>query len=260
MRGGIGMKIHVSAVVLAKNEEPNIRKCLESVNWCDEIIIIDDYSSDKTVEIAQKYKARVYLRSLDHDFSAQRNFGLSKAKNEWVLSLDADEIVSDALAYEIMNAIRLKGQNLEEFKGFYIKRMYFMWGKKLRFGETGCEQRLRLARKTAGQWEGKVHERWKIKGLVGELANPILHFPHQTMEEFIRKINFYTDLRSQELKFKKKKVYFWFIFLYPAGKFAVNYILRKGFMDGIPGLIFALSMSFHSFLVRGKLWLMLNKK
>lgn len=245
----------ISVIILTKNEEQNIGKCIESVKWCTEIILIDDNSSDKTAEIAKKYKTTIYSHALNNDFSAQRNFGISKATYEWILFVDADEIVSDALAYEVSNAIQLKDQNLKDFNGFYIKRVYFMWGKKLKYGETGGECRLRLGKKTAGQWIGKVHERWKMKGLVGKLVNPILHFPHQTLEEFLGEVNFYTNIRAEELKFKKVRVFFWSILLYPLGKFLVNYFIKRGFMDGVHGLVFAIVMSFHSFLVRGKLWL-----
>ena len=245
----------ISAVILTKNEEQNIEKCIKSVRWCDEIIIVDDNSSDQTVEIAKKHETTIYKRSLNNNFSAQRNFGLSKAKNEWVLFVDSDEVVSDALAYEISSAIGLKDQNLRNFNGFYIKRVDFIWGKELKHGETGNIKLLRLARKGKGQWEGMVNERCKIKGIIGNLTNPLQHFPHENLTEFLKEVNFYTDIRSKELASKNNRVNFSDIILYPLGKFALNYFVKKGFMDGIPGLIFAITMSFHSLLVRGKLWL-----
>ena len=245
----------ITSVILTKNEDKNIKKCIESVKWCDEIIIIDDNSTDKTLEIAKKYNVKIFFHSLDNDFSAQRNFGISKAKNEWVLFVDSDEIISDALAFEISNAITLKDQSLRSFNGFYIKRSDFMWGKRLMHGETGNISLLRLARKNKGLWKGMTHEKWEITRPVGRLVNPLLHFPHTTLEEFLREVNFYTDIRAQELKTKKTKVFFWSIVFYPVGKFLINFIFKKGFMDGMQGLIFAIVMSFHSFLVRSKLWL-----
>lgn len=249
----------ISAIILTKNEEQNIKRCLESVKWCDEIIIVDDKSSDKTLEIAKKYKTTIYTNSLNNDFSAQRNFGLSKVKNEWVLFVDADEVISDALAYEISNAIVLKDQNLRNFNGFYIKRSDFIWGRILKYGEAGNIKLLRLGEKGSGIWVGKTHEKWEVEGLIGKLINPILHLPHQTLDEFLKEVNFYTDIRAEELKDKNAKVFFWSILLYPLGKFIVNYIFKRGFMDGIQGLVFAIIMSGHSFLVRGKLWLKKNQ-
>lgn len=244
----------ISAIILTKNEEQNIEKCIKSVRWCDEIIIVDDNSTDETIEISKKYKTTIYQRSLNNNFSAQRNFGQSRARQEWILFVDSDELVSDALAYEISNAIGLKDQSLRKFNGFYIKRSDFMWEKQLRYGETGNMKLLRLGRKGFGEWKGMTHERWQIDGPLGKLVNPLLHFPHKTLEKFLKEINFYTDIRADELKSKNTKVYFWSILLYPLGKFVLNYFLKIGFMDGTHGLVFAIIMSFHSFLVRGKLW------
>ena len=244
----------ISAVILTKDEERNIKRCLDSVIWCDEVIIVDDRSSDKTLEIAKKYKALIYTNPLNNNFSASRNFGLSKVKNEWALFVDADEVISDALAYEISSAVGVNDQSLRNFNGFYLRRSDFIWGKRLKFGETGDIKLLRLGRKGAGVWKGMAHERWKIDGLVGKLINPILHFPHKTLEEFLAEVNFYTDIRAIELKQKNTKVYAWSIIAYPFCKFVINYFFKRGFMDGMQGLIFAIVMSFHSFLVRGKLW------
>jgi glycosyltransferase involved in cell wall biosynthesis len=249
----------ISVIILAKNEEKNIEKCIRSVKWCSEIILIDDNSTDKTVEIARKYKAKIYTRPLSGDFSAQRNFGMSKSTHDWVLFVDADEVVSDALAYEISNAVEFKGQSLKYFNGFYIRRSDFIWGKQLKYGEAGSIRLLRLGRKGFGKWKGMAHEKWEIDGSVGTLINPVLHFPHQNLEEFIKKVNFYTDIRVKELKDKNIKVFFWSILLYPLGKFLINFLIKRGFMDGVRGLMVAIIMSFHSFLVRGKLWLKNNE-
>lgn len=249
----------ISVVIIAKNEEQNIEKCLKSVKWCDEIIVVDDKSSDKTLEIAKRYNAITYSNHLNEDFSLQRNLGLSKAKNDWVLFLDADEIISDSLAYEISNSIQLKDQNLRVFNGFYIRRIDFMWGEKLEHGETGNVWCLRLARKASGKWMGKVHERWIVGGLVGKLLNPIHHFPHNgEFENFLSEVNYYTDIRLRELSSKAVNISFWSIFLFPIAKFLMNYFIKRGFVDGMPGLIIAIMMSLHSFLVRGKLWLLNN--
>ena len=245
----------ISAIILTKNEEQNIEKCIQSVRWCDEIIVIDDNSTDKTIENAKKYNTTIYQRSLNNNFASTRNFGISKAKNEWILFVDSDEIVTDALAFEMSNAIGLKDQNLKNFNGFYIKRSDFMWGKQLKYGETGNIKSLRLGKKGFGIWEGMVHEKWQIEGNVGKLINPLLHFPHKNISEFLKEVNFYTDIRARELKSKNTKVYFWSILLYPLGKFVLNYFIKRGFMDRTRGLVFAIIMSFHSFLVRGKLWL-----
>lgn len=243
----------ISAVILAKNEEKNIKECIESLKWTNEIILIDDNSNDQTADLAEKAGILVYRRSLNSDFSSQRNFGLQKASSDWVLFLDADERISPSLQFEIENLIS-QGEMAEKFDGYFVKRSDFIFGKKLKYGETGNIKLLRLARKASGKWEGKVHERWKIKGKIGYLKNSIIHYPHQSIEEFLKEINFYTDLRAKTLFESGKKANFLSVILYPKTKFFQNFILKRGFLDGIPGLIHALLMSFHSFLVRSKLW------
>ncbi|SRR5260221_290630 len=247
----------ISAVILTKNEEKNIEACLKTLLWCDEIILIDDNSSDTTVAIAQKLGAKVYVRALSNDFASQRNFGLEKARGDWIFFTDADERVSESLAFEIQTKLTMQ---LNHALGYFVKRMDTMWGHQLRFGETGNTRLLRLGRKNAGMWQGEVHERWSMQGNVADLQNPLLHFPHQTLTEFLQEINFYTDIRAKELFVQKITVDWWEIILYPKVKFIVNYFIKLGLLDGIPGLLVALLMSFHSFLVRGKLWILWHKK
>src|SRR3989338_11443344 len=165
----------ISAVVLTKNEESNIDRCIRSLSWCDEIIVVDDYSKDRTIEKLQTaaQKVTVYKRHLEGDFSKQRNFGLSKTSGDWVLFVDTDEIVSHGLKLEIKEKIR-KGN----FLAFKIKRSDYFLGKWLKYGETGSAVFIRLAKKDTGVWRGRVHEVWQVNTAVAELSNPLLHFPH----------------------------------------------------------------------------------
>ncbi len=252
-------KLGISAIILTKNEEKNIVDCLESLSFVDEIIVIDDYSKDRTTEVAENFNPRIkiFQRALGGNFSEQRNFGLSKAKKEWVLFIDADERISSGLKEEITNFIKSDDQT---FQGFELERRDILWGKQLKHGETGNIKIIRFAKKNAGKWTGKVHEIWNIKEQIGTLKMPLYHYPHQSIEEFLREINFYTDLRAKELYEKNVRVNFLKIIFYPKAKFLLNYFLKLGFWDGVEGLIFAIMMSFHSFLVRGKLWMLWQKK
>jgi glycosyltransferase involved in cell wall biosynthesis len=270
------MRTSISAIVLTKNEEKNIEQCLASISWCDEIIVVDDYSKDKTMERVQssefrvqcgKEKIKIYQKQLNNDFAAQRNFGLEKASGDWVLFIDADEIISEALASEIKFKVQ-SGRPSGKFKvsGYYIKRRDYFLGRWLKYGETGNIRLLRLAKKNAGKWQGRVHEAWEVKGKTEELDNPILHYPHPTIASFLADINWYTDLVAQYWQEQAmpagrqgRKIATWEIICYPCGKFVQNYILRFGIFDGIQGLIMAFMMSFHSFLVRSKLWLSQHK-
>lgn len=250
----------ISVIVLTKNEERNIVDCLESVKFCDEIIVVNDNSTDRTLELVELFskqhsKVKVFKRELNGDFSKQRQFGVEKTINDWVLFIDADERVTSDLATEIKENL-----SLPDFGGFLIPRVDFMWGKQLKHGETGNIKLLRLFDKRKGKLKGRVHEVWETKSKIGSLTSPILHYPHPTISEFLEKINFYTTLRAEELFEKRVKVNFFSIVFYTKGKFLLNYFFKLGFLDGASGFIHAVLMSFHSFLVRGKLWLLWQKK
>ncbi len=248
----------ISVVILTTNEEKNIKNCLSCLSWSDEIIVVGTLSNDKTIQVTKTIGVGVFIHPINNDFSAQRNFGLEKTKGEWVLFIDADEIVTNELKNEILQVVSQE-TSFHQVDGYYLRRKDILWGRELKYGEAGTMKLIRLGRKNSGQWVGKVHERWDIKGNIGILKNPLYHYPHKSLEEFLRKIDFYTDIRAQELYENNAKVYWWSIMAYPLGKFFVNYVLKKGFLDRIPGLIHAIVMSFHSFLVRGKLWLIWHR-
>ncbi len=243
----------VSAIILSHDNQNSIARTLASVSWCDEVIVIDDYSADNTIEIAKKYKAKVHQRHLNDDFAAQRNFGLEKAAGEWVLFVDSDEVVSAGLAKEIQEAEEI------DCAGFYIKRRDWLFGKQLRHGETQRVRLMRLAKRNAGKWERTVHEVWNVSGTTGELSNPLDHFPHPDVAQFINEINHYSTLNAAYLFSKHIRVSWWHIILYPKAKFFMDYIWYLGFLDGTAGAVVALMMSFHSFLTRAKLWLLWHK-
>ncbi len=250
-----------SVVLLTKNEEVNILDCLSTLEGVDDVIIIDDYSQDRTAELVQSLndkRIRFFKNSLNSNFSAQRNFGLSKAKNEWVLFIDADERASRELINEVTRVIN--NENLSFMSGYQIKRIDRMWGHVLKHGETGNIYLLRLAKKSEGEWVGKVHERWEIKGRVGKLKNSLAHYPHPTIKEFLKEIDYYSTIRAEELHKRGTRSNALLVIAYPKAKFIYNYFIKLGFLDGIPGLVFAFIMSLHSFFVRGKLYLLNNKK
>lgn len=248
----------ISAVILTKNEEKNIKRCVNSLLWVDELIVIDDYSGDTTLDIVRKLGQKVTSLTLKLyqnkliDFSTQRNFALTKAQNDWVLFIDADEEVSDSLKKEIEVATKTNQGN----DGFNIRRNDFFLNSWLKYGETANVRLLRLGKKDNGRWQGKVHEIWEFKGKTVNLNNAINHYPHQTLSEFLLKINDYSSIRATELHQKGIKTNWVEMLFYPTGKFLYNYIFRFGFLDKMPGLIMAITMSFHSFLVRSKLYLL----
>lgn len=240
-----------SAIILTKNSAQTLLKTLESLDWCNEVLVIDDQSFDDTVTIAKKAGAAVFVHKNNDDFAAQRNFGLEKAKGEWILFVDSDEVVTPELAAEIQRA--------RSRDGYYIKRKDFLFGRWLNHGETGRVKLLRLARKGAGKWTRPVHETWDISGKTGELSQPILHYPHPNVAQFIDEINRYSTLNAKYLKSQGIHVSWWHILAYPAAKFFLDYFWYLGFLDGTAGAIVASLMSFHSFLTRSKLYLLWKK-
>jgi glycosyltransferase involved in cell wall biosynthesis len=240
----------ISAVILTKNEEGNIERCLRSLEFCSEIIVVDDHSVDKTVKLAKRHGAIVYQRLLSGDFSKQRNFGLKKAKGKWILFVDADERISKILRNEIKkNVGEDKGLN-----GFYFRRHDYFLGKRLKYGEIGSLRLLRLAKKGSGEWKRAVHEVWDIAGSVGELTNPIIHYPHQSLGEFIDHIKQFSSRHAEEHYQEKKKSSLFKIIFWPLLKFIRNYFFRLGFLDGGIGFVYSMMMSLHSYLAWGKLW------
>ncbi len=243
----------LSTVILTKNEEKTIESAVKSASFADEIIIIDDNSADETTDIAEKFKCTVYKRALNNDFSSQRNFGMEKAKGEWVLFLDADEELSPALQKEIE---QLLASN-PKAQSFYIKRADLFWGTTLRHGEVKkayAKGFIRLMKKGSGTWENAVHEEFKTTGTSSVLENYIHHYPHGNITEFIQSINYYSSLRSRELFKSGKRSSILEIIFYPFFKFIYTYFILQGFLDGPAGFVYSFLMSFHSFLVRSKLY------
>lgn len=248
----------ISAVILTKNEAKNIGECIAGLKWCDEIIVIDDRSTDDTVNQISKIKdknqnlnIKILTRELNENFNEQRNYGLDKAKGDWVFFVDADERVSEKLKEEICS--RLRSNN--NINGYYFKRIDNFLGKWLKYGEIGGVRILRLARKNTGKWVRRVDEIWNVGGKTDTLNNPLLHYSHKSLDEFIESINQRSSLNAQVFYDGNIKLNF-LEWLKPLFKFINSYFFKLGFLDGIQGFVFAVFMSLHSFMVRGKLYLL----
>jgi len=242
---------NISLLLLTKNEEKNLAVNFSWLKKCpriNEIIAVDDFSADHTLNELKKLHAATYQRKLNGNFSQQRIYGLSHTHNNWILWLDADEKPSPSLIKF------LKQVNLDQKLSYAFKRTDFFAGKRLHHGETGKLHFIRLFDKRYGLFENAVHEIWVSCQPVKNLSFQIFHHPHQNLASFIKKINLYSDIRAQELYRQKHVTNIFEIIFYPMAKFFYNYLYRLGFLDSTPGLIMALGMSLHSFLVRAKLW------
>ncbi len=223
----------LSAVVLAKDNETIPEKCRKSLAFCDEVKII--------------HKAG--------NFAEKRNFGMAEVRGEWILFIDSDEEVSEELVTEIK---RIVADEKTSKIAYYIKRRDFWWGRELKWGEVLQARRkgfIRLIKKDSGRWIGAVHESFKSIGSVGQLNSFINHHPHPTISEFIADINFYSTLRADELFKQGKKTNVFKLIFFPTAKFLYTCIILLGFLDGAAGFVYSFLMSFHSFLVRSKLYI-----
>jgi len=242
----------ISAVVITKNEEENIEKCLKGLDFCDEIIVIDDCSTDKTVELAKKYNAQVFEREMVGDFSQQRNFGMEKCSGNWIVFVDADEEVSDELKKEITEMF-LKAS--EEVSGFKVKRTDSFFGRQVKYGESGNVFLTRIVKTGKGIWKRRVHETLSVKGKVDLLKNNLIHNKSEDLFRLVSRINLQSELHAKAIYEEGKKSSLIKIIVWPIGKFIRNYIFKLGFLDGLAGFVFAMLMSMHSFLSWSELWL-----
>lgn len=238
----------LSACVITRNEGRRLAACLERLAWADEVVVVDDESTDDTVEVARRLGARVFTRPLGGDFAAQRNFALGQARGDWVLFVDADEHVTDALRDEIREAVRRPGMS-----GYLVRRRDVHFGHAFEFGNSR-HAILRLARRGAGRWQGSVHEQWVVAGAVGTLRNRLVHYSHEDVAAFIAKVNSQSTLGAARLAEEARGEAAWELVAYPLGNFLRNYVVHQGFREGTAGFVFAVLMTLQPFLARAKRW------
>ena len=239
----------LSVIVPCFNEESIIGDCLESVGFADEILVVDSFSKDRTVEIAREHTGRV----LQHEFwshGAQNNWALPQAKHDWVLVLDADERVTPALAAEIEDILTAPA-----YAGYRIPRRNFFLGKEIRHGMWGKDSALRLFHRAKGRYQEKhVHSQVEVNGPVGHCRGTLLHYSYRSLDDYTRKIDRFT--RGGALNAFKHGVHSGpgRILSHSLARFFKSYFLKRGFLDGTEGLIIALMEADHAFLKYAKLW------
>ena len=227
----------LSVVIITFNEENNILRCINSVkNIADEIVVVDCFSSDKTVEICNSAGCKVLLHPFE-GYGQQKQFGVENAANNWVLSLDADEVVTDELNQEIKSLFQ---QEAIEHAGYHIPFSLFYMGKILRFSGTGNEFHLRLFDRSRGAFTVvKVHEGVELNGHTATLKGKIIHYSYRDLSHHLQKINTYTTQAAEGYTTKGRKFSkTWVAFKFPVS-FFVFYIIRLGFLDGYPGFLWS---------------------
>lgn len=245
----------ISCIVIAKNEEKMIEGCLTTLRFCDEIVVIDNNSTDNTVKIAQKYTDKIF-ENKTAGFSGLRNFGKEKATHDWILYVDADERVEENLKKEIIDAEKNSG-----IYAYAVPRKNIMFGKWVRHGGWYPDYQVRLFQKDKLiEWHGELHERPKVNGETGYLKNDIVHYTHRSISETLEKKLEWSSIEAGErLKANHPKITWPRILKVMTSEFINRYIIKSGWRDGTVGLITALDEAFSLFVIYTRLWEMQNK-
>src|SRR3990167_994192 len=222
----------VSVTIITMNEEANIQACLESVSWADEVLVSDSGSIDRTVEICKGYNAKVFLDKW-FGFGKQKNLIASRAKNNLVLNIDADERVTPDLRKEIETVL-----NQDDCDGYNIPRKNFFGNRWVRYCGWYPDYNLRLYRKDKGSFnERDVHEAVKIDGKVGYLNAPLVHYTYRDISDYLKRMDRYSTLAAEEMLKNGRKVSYLSILSRPIATFLKMFFLQKGFLEGYRGLI-----------------------
>lgn len=238
----------ISAVVLTKNVEEIIERCLCSLSFADEIIIVDD-SDDKTPEIAKNNsKVKVFKRTFDN-YSNQRNFGIEKASNDWILMFDSDEETESSFPFSIDQAVEKSG-----FNAYKLPRKNIVFGKWIQHAGWYPDFQTRLFRKGKAHYERLVHEKLEVVGETGELTSHIIHHNYDTVSQFLDKLQKYTTLEAKELLGTGYKFHWPDMILKSNGEFLRRFFAEEGYKDGLHGLVLSILQGFYTYIVYLKLW------
>lgn len=227
----------ISAALLTFNSEKHIDNVLKKLYWCDEIIILDSFSTDETINICKKYTSLIFQNKFE-GFGPQKKILMSKCKNNWIISIDSDEVLNDEL---ISNILKLTDTDLKKNAGFLINRKHIFLNKQFMYGKESEVWILRLFNKNkGGVTENIVHESIKVNGKIAKIKGTLLHYTISELKEAIHKMDIYAQLKAQEY-FKSKKKCTWIkLYITLPFTFFREYILHRNFMNGYQGYIWAL--------------------
>ena len=245
----------LSVILITKNEAANIRACLESVAWADEIVVVDSGSTDGTLEIVREFTARVYVHVDWPGFGPQKNRALNYATGDWVLSLDADERVTPELRAEIEAVLAAP-----QAEGYWIARRSSFCGRFMRHSGWYPDHVLRLFRRDAGRFsDALVHEAVQLKGRTAHLRQALLHYPYRDLRDVLAKLDSYSTAAAVQLQQRGKRGGLARALLHGLWAFIRTYFLRAGFLDGREGFMLAVMNAENSYYRYIKLWLMQNR-
>jgi len=242
----------ISACITAGNEEKNIRRCLESVRWADEIVVVDSFSTDRTVEICREYTPLVYQHKW-LGYIGQKNLIKDMAAGPWILFIDADEEISPSLRDEILAEFRTDASRGVD--GYEFPRLVRYLGRWITHGDWYPDLKLRLFRKEHGTCSGQEpHDRITVQGHVKRLDSPMHHYTYDGISDQLTTVNRFSTISAEGQHEDGRPFRLWDILLRPPARFLRGYVLRRGFLDGVPGLIIAVVSAFGVFAKYAKLW------
>lgn len=241
----------ISVFIVCQNEEKNIRRCLESVKWCDEIVVVDSGSTDGTLSICAAFGATIHQRSWP-GYVEQKRFGLGCCSKDWVLNLDADEELSEELQTEIRARLATDDGSIN---GYQINRVVHFLGKWWRNGGWYPEYRLRLCRRSATTWGGEdPHEKALVEGTVKRLTGELYHYTYRDISHQVATLNNYSTQAARSLFRKGKKSSVLKIIFNPPVRWLKWFVMKQGFREGFPGFVMASLEAYYVFLKYVKLW------
>jgi glycosyltransferase involved in cell wall biosynthesis len=253
-------KLPVSVVVLTKNEEANLPTCLASLFWAAQVVVVDSLSTDKTLSIAKKYGAQTYARPWP-GYAAQRNFALSKCRQPWILSVDADERVGPDLANAIKELLE-RTKSGPDKQGYRVPEVNNYFGRWLKYGGIYPGEHLAFFKRGVAHYESgsaDVHEGVRISD-TGRLDGHIIHQAYPSLELALDKLNRYTDLEAHGRVRDGGRAGAYGLFWRPFERFFKNYVLKRGFLDGPQGLLYCFLTGYYTFIFNLKIWEQTAKK
>ncbi len=242
---------NLSVIVITHNEENNIVECLQSVSWAKEIIVVDSQSTDQTVYLAKQYTDKVFVQEW-LGYAGAKNFALDNVTSEWILWVDADERVTEELVIEIKNIVC---GTADINTGYEVARRAYFLGKWIKHNGWYPGYVVRLFKRKKVRFDdSRVHEKISIDGTIGRLKHDLLHYTDDTLYHYLEKFNRYTTLAAEDMKQAGKRFSLYDIIVRPPFLFFKMYILRRGFLDGMHGLILAMLSASYVFVKYAKLW------
>lgn len=247
-------RVPISAFVICCNEEQQIRRCLSSIAWCDEIVVIDSGSTDRTIEIARDFTPHIHHKPWE-GFVEQKRFGLAKCTNRWVLNIDADEEVAPELQSEIVALLEKDYAAALPYDGYEISRVIFFLSRWWRRGGWYPEFRLRLMRRDTATWGGEdPHEKVSVRGSVGRLQGELRHFTYDDLADQVHSLNSHSSAAARSAYKRGVRASLVSVFSHAIARFTKFYVVRRGYREGTAGLIVGVLEAYYAFLKYAKIW------